>query len=214
MKKSILALLFLLLLLIISCVYQKTYTLYALTTEDNTTIVPIKKAEMTSPKKEQPIAAEMIPAKEPIPILKDTPSSEDKEPIKEITFLEKVKTTIVSTISPNEKTTQQRVPSPEKIKKESVTIAVSPEKYTDATQKEEKEVVDYLHSVLSDQKESLQTRNKAQETLNILIKRVLEERSIAIENMEKVSLDIDKQQQKRLEKRETMSQNITEEKGK
>jgi hypothetical protein len=59
----------------------------------------------------------------------------------------------------------------------------------------------------------LAQRDKAEANIHALIKRVLENRRLAIENMEKASLDIDNRQQERLKERDTMSQNHTKKEG-
>jgi len=207
MKKSILTLLFLLLLLIMTCVYQKTYTLYAQTTEDHTTIVPMKQNALISPKKEAIVVkhTEDIPTKKLV---------EEKQPLQEPSFLDTVTKSITTVITPKKQETKDRIVTPATIKSEAITIPIIVEKDTSSTQKEEKEVVDYLLSVLKEQDDALVARDEAEEKLHTLIKHVLQNRQIAIENMEKASLDIDKGQKERLEKRDAISQNNTEEKGK
>jgi len=208
MKKSILALFFLLLLLIGTCVYQKTYTLYELATaESNSTIQRTKSTETISTKKESIVAKQEEKTTKVIQVKKGVTSIEKQKPSEEPTFLEKVKTTVTAVMTSKKKD----------VKVAPTVIAVETKQHkqpTLNTKQEEKEVVDYLLSVLDEQNASLAKRDEAENELHALIKRVLDDRRLAIENMEKVSLDIDKRHQKRLKERETMSQNNTEKEGK
>ena len=208
MKKSILALLFLLLLLILTCIYQKTYTLYALATaENNSTVSHIKSIETISTKKEDIVAEQEEKTIKVIPVKKRATSTEKQKSSEEPTFLEKVKTTVTSVITSKK----------EDVTTEPTIITGEPKPHiqpTLNTKKEEKEVVDYLLSVVNEQDASLAQRDEAENKLQALIKRVLEDRRLAIENMEQVSLEIDKQQQERLKERETMSQTPTKKEGK
>jgi len=200
MKQSILALLFLLLLLIGTCVYQKTYTLYALTiTENNSNAQRIESTKIISTKKENTIT-KAPQAKKCIT------SVEKKKPSEEQTFLEKIKTTVTSVITSEQKdvTTEHAVIAVEPVQSKQPTLN---------TKKEEKEVVNYLLSVLDEQNESLAKRDEAENKLHALIKRVLEDRRLAIEEMEKASLNIGIRHQKRLKERETISQNNIEKEG-
>jgi len=208
MKKYILALFFLLLLLIGTCVYQKTYTLYELATaENNSTIQRTKSTERISTKKEVIVAKPEEKTTKVTQVKKRVTSVEKQKPSEEPTFLEKVKTTVTSVMTSKKKD----------VKTEPIVIDVAPEQPiqpTLNTKKEEKEVVDYLLSVVNEQDAALAKRDEAENELHALIKRVLEDRRLAIENMEKVSLDIDNRHQERLKERETMSQNNTEKEGK
>ena len=200
MKQSILALLFLLLLLIGTCVYQKTYTLYALTiTENNSNAQRIESTKIISTKKENTIT-KAPQAKKCIT------SVEKKKPSEEQTFLEKIKTTVTSVITSEQKdvTTEHAIIMAEPIQHEQPTLN---------TKKKEKEVINYLLSVLDEQNESLAKRDEAENKLHALIKRVLEDRRLAIEEMEKASLNIGIRHQKRLKERETISQNNIEKEG-
>ena len=82
------------------------------------------------------------------------------------------------------------------------------------TQKEEKEVIEYLLTVMNESGDAFTNRDQAEANLHALIKKVLEDRRIAIENMLKVSLEIEQDQLKRLTERDTLSQNNSQEKGK
>lgn len=75
-------------------------------------------------------------------------------------------------------------------------------------------MVDYLLTVLKEQDAALSNRDEVETRFQALIKRVLENRRIAIENMDKVSAEIEASHQKRLDESDVKSQNNTEEKGK
>jgi len=235
MKKSIFALLFLLLALIITCVYQKTYTLYALnTSEGNTTLLIEQKVKKTSPKKEKAVVrkqtssdthkvlistiekrVESISPKKEEPVAKTQtktdaqkvkiPTSEE-EPSKAPTILEKIKQTVISVVSSNEKKPEVKAVSQEAtseiitLKQKSIPV--------------EKEVVDFLLTILKERDAALANRDKAETKLLALIKQALKNRRIAIENMEHASTEIEVSHQKRLKERDSKPQNNIEEKGK
>ena len=211
MKKSIFALLFLLLLLIGTCVYQKTYALYALTTEEETSLPLEKKAEVISPKKEHLVAEKQNTVKTEKVVVSTIEEVSPKEP----TLLEKIKTTVASVVSSEkEETPQAKVVSIKKVEDKTTVIATPIKQPTLNTKEEEKEVVDYLLTVLKERDVALANRDEAETRLQALIKQALENRRIAIENMDKASTEIETSHQKRLEERESKSQNNTEEKGK
>jgi len=208
MKKSIFLLLFLFLALVVTCVYQKTYTLYETThAKDENTKQTVSIA--ASQKKEQAVIAQKKVV-QATPKVANEPKNETKEeivaekPAKELSFLEKIKTTVVSAMTTEKKDALVN----EIVKKESKPLVVTAKKNTLTTKVEEKEVVDYLLTVLKEQDVALANRDEAESKLHALITQVLEERHIAIENMEKASLDIDTRHQKRLDERDVKSQNI------
>ncbi len=215
MKKSIFALLFLLLALIITCVYQKTYTLYALNTSEENTTLPLKqKAEIISPEKKETVATKHSSTNTQTVAM---PTMEQK-PSKEPSILEKIKKRVISVVStedkvPQEKSVSQKTTSKEILKQETITATKTKEQPTLHTQEEEKEVVDYLLTVIKEQDTALTNRDEAETRLQALIKRALENRRIAIDNMDKASTEIEASHQERLKERDTKSQNNTEEKG-
>ena len=206
MKKSIFLLLFLFLVLVITCVYQKTYTLYENThAEDENTKQIVSIAAVTSPKKEQAVPEQKKVVQATLKVANE-PKSEmvTEKPAKELSFLEKIKTTVASAVTSEKKD----VPVNEVVEEKSKPLVITTKEHTVTTEVEEKEVVDYLLTVLKEQDVALAKRDEAESKLHALITQVLEERHIAIENMEKASLDIDTRHQKRLEERDVKSQNI------
>jgi len=212
MKKSLFALLFLLFALIITCVYQKTYALYALnTSEENTTLPLEQKAEIISPEKEETVVEKQTST--------DTQAQAIPKVEQKPTLLEKIKKTVVSVVSsdvtePKEKAVTHEIMAEKTVTKTtSHNIKVNKQPALN-TKEEEKEVVDYLLTVLKEQDTALSNRDEAETRLHALIKRALENRRIAIENMDKASAEIEASHQERLKERDTKSQNNTKEKGK
>jgi hypothetical protein len=208
MKKSIVTLLILLFVLIVTCVYQNTYRLYELTTANNDAPVSHTETVKTiSPKKESIVVQQT----ESVQVKKLTKPVPEKSHSEESSFLDSVTQTIKSAITPDKKS---EIVTQDVIKNEIMPLTVLPTPSIEKTQKEEKEVVDYLLSVLKEQDRALITRDEAENRLHSLIKRALENRQIAIANMEKASLTIDQEQQKRLKNRKDISQKNTKEEGK
>ncbi len=188
MKKSIFLLLFLFLVLLVTCVYQKTYTLYENThATDKNTLQNVKIKRVTTSTKKEPVV-----------------NKEEKSATKELGLVEKIKTSVISAINSE----KEDVPNSVNIVKESRPLVVIPKKNALNTKIEEKEVVDYLLTVLKEQNIALAHRDEAESKLHALITQVLKERHIAIENMEKASLDIDTRHQKQIKERDVKSQNI------
>jgi len=218
MKKSIFALLFLLLILVGTCVYQKTYALYAL--EHNEERHTLQVTEVKKPKhlkKEKKQGQTTKHSALTNSIVKNEKSNKlliDKKSPEAPSFLEKLKTTVTKAITGEDKKTIVVTP----IKKKEQPSIVMAKKETLNTKIKEEEVVDYLLSVLKEQENALSKRDASEEVLHSLIKRVLEERHLAIKNMEKASLDINTKHQEKLNQRDIASQNIdkthTEKKGK
>jgi len=204
MNKSIFTLLFLLLLLIVTCVYQKTYTLYAQTTEVDTTVNVVKEAEIQSFQKEQPIKI----------VDHNVVTAHEGRRVKEPTILEKIKTTVSSVIASNKNDHQTKISPTVETENKIITQIKTMEKPVVKTEAEEKEVVDYLLTVLDERDLALIHRDEAESRLHALIKKALENRRLAIENMHKTSKQIDKAHQKRLKERDHQAQNNTEGKGK
>ncbi|PTB83817.1 hypothetical protein C9926_00945 [Sulfurovum lithotrophicum] len=204
MNKSIFTLLFLLLLLIVTCVYQKTYTLYAQTTEVDTTVNVVKEAEIQSFQKEQPIKI----------VDHNVVTAHEGRRVKEPTILEKIKTTVSSVISSNKNEHQTKISPTVETENKIITQIKTMKKPVVKTEAEEKEVVDYLLTVLDERDLALIHRDEAESRLHALIKKALENRRLAIENMHKTSNQIDKAHQKRLKERDHQAQNNTEGKGK
>ena len=80
------------------------------------------------------------------------------------------------------------------------------EEKTVSTEEEEREVIAYLLSVLDE-------RAEAEAKLHALIKKVLEDRKIAVEDMHKISKIIEQEQQKRLDYRDSQTYENREKEG-
>lgn len=190
MKKSILVLLFLLLGLIVTCVYQKTYALYALQNHEQSTPVQNVTTETTTPKQVR--------------------EKEVKNTVKTPNSPQHIVTQTNKKDVPNTPTT--KVVNP--VHSEKVLVF----KHKPATQMEEKEVVDYLLGILNDRDLAIKKRDAVEENLHVLIKKALEERRVVIENMEKDAVTRAENLQKALDNRENSSssvkENTSERKGK
>jgi len=228
MKKYILTLLFLFLVLVVTCVYQNTYNLYEKAhAKDKNTQQHVQIEQNTNLKKEQ--ASEKVKVTQSYTALATQANKQSakvknlkmeavlneetlakKEPTEanktaqSPSFLEKVKATVLSVVSSETK----NMPLAQNNLKEDKRLATK--ENTDGTvntQAEEKEVVDYLLSVLKEQNVALSNRDKAESKLHMLIEKVLKDRQLAIENMEEASSDIEISHQNRLDKRDVQSQN-------
>jgi len=179
MKKHILVLLFLLLALIITCVYQKTYTVYAqLHGEDNTSTEALKH-EVVIASKENEIATKQ-----------------------QTLIAQPTKSAVVQNTTHD--TPSQKATDIQKV----ITEA------TIQTKAAEKEVIDYLLSVMKERDIALIQRDEEETKLHLLIKKTLENRRLAIETMHKASAEIEKEHKERLAERNAKAENNTQEKGK
>jgi len=196
MKKSILVLLFLLFLLIVTCVYQKTYTIYSLQNTEtlliSETVVSDKKVVKT---KKEPIQKPVIHReKTKVP----TPSKVKPAP-------KAVAPTFVHKPSHTEKDMPKVI-----VKK-----VISEQKKVNSHIVEEKEVVDYLLSILNERDVALTQRDSVEENLHALIKKALENRRIVIKQMEENARAQEKHTQTLLDARDKASKTVTNErKGK
>lgn len=241
MKKTIYLLLILLLVLIVTCVYQKTYTLYekVYVHDTNASITTQKmpaKQEVTPPKEKEILKNDTKSEHRSTTIQIET-KKEDRpqksqnlvntsmesnvsknSALKEPTFLEKVEEKVISVVSLEDKVVHKKSEGLSKPKGFPVRAIPKNNKISLDTEIAEKEVVDYLLTVLKEQEIALSNRDEAESKLEALIKKVLEERSISIKSRQKASLDIDKKHEERLQKREQTAQDIykkyQEEKGK
>ncbi|MBA1420841.1 MAG: hypothetical protein FAF03_08315 [Epsilonproteobacteria bacterium] len=229
MRKTLFALLFLLFLLIIACVYQKTYTLYAIqTTEEQEPVViiheesirTIEKEKVTTvvketPQKEKNTAEKTAVHKKPEEKVQTmhkstekqhvvvTPTTTTKDDKKETSFIEKMKTTITETFA-----SKKEVPHTEKIVLVEKVVSHTPEVSKKEMQKVENDAVDYLLTVLKEHKDALGERDEAESRLHALIEKVLEDRKKAIASMEEVAATSATAQATRIEKRDKTSQTI------
>lgn len=214
MKKLLFALFFLLFLLILTCVYQKTYTLYANQTEqeENHVVVLPKKQVQNDKKKVTHIQTKTIVKKEvhisktlDATVPETKVSQETKEPTnQEPSIIQTIKTTVTQAFSTKSDTKTVKSVRVKKV------LSHTPEVPKKEMKKLETEAVDYLLTVLKEQDGALSKRDAAESRLHALIKRALEERKHAIETMQNVVTTSENAQTSRLEHRDTISQQITE----
>jgi len=215
MRKTLFALLFLLFLLIIACVYQKTYTLYSIQTtqEQEPAVVIHEERENTIEKKDiHTVVNNTTEKKEKV--IPQTVSNTDiatatpsvtKEKQKETSLLEKIKSTVTQTFTPaNDVVKKEKVVLVEKV------ISHTPEVSKEEMQQVENDAVDYLLTVLKEHKDALGERDAAESRLHAMIEKVLEDRKKAISNMEEVVSSSANAQATRIEKRNQTSQTIIE----
>lgn len=178
MKKSIFVLTILLFALIISCVYQKTHTIYA---ASDTDIV-------TSSKEGMPTAKNA-----------NTPSTE------EILLTKKVRTTqtkatpqtgIKTAVIPTEKKHSTSMVPTKKM--------TTPKRKA----LEGEEIVDYVMWALENRNIALANREKVVLRIEELVKKILDERLKTIEKRDNRMLALEKQQQETLDARDIMYQKI------
>jgi len=195
MKKHILVLLFLLLTLIITCVYQKTYTIYSQQRGEDSTSTQNLKHEVVGISKENEIATKQK-------TLTNQTTKKDVTHDKYSAASNKVMNVITPVKNGKVPVSQGKE------------ILPSSTDTTMHTKTEEKEVIDYLLSVMKERDIVLLQRDKEEAKLHALIKKALENRRLAIENMHQVSTQIEKEHQARLAERDAKAQNTSQEKGK
>jgi len=215
MKRTLFALLFLLFLLIIACVYQKTYTLYSIQTtqEQEPAVVIHEERENTIEKKDMhTVVSDTTKKKEQVipqtisktDIATVAPTSTEEKP-KESSLLEQIKSTVTQTFTP-----AQDVAKKETVVVVEKVISHTPEISKKEMQQVEDDAVDYLLTVLKEHKDALGERDAAESRLHAMIEKVLEDRKKAIANMEDVAALSKKAQATRIEKRDQTSQKIIE----
>lgn len=238
MKKTLFALLFLLFLLIIACVYQKTYTLYSMqTTQEEAPVVVIDEHQANSieekdintvakeTSKKQTVKKEDIHAVvNPMSKTATEPKKDEvKTSHKEIVDTKTITSPATSTKEVQKETslykkvkakvTEPFTPSTD-VKKEEKVVTVkkivshTPEASKEELKKVETEAVDYLLTVLKEHDDALGERDATESRLHALIQKVLEERKQAIDAMEEVATSSAKAQATRIEKRDQTSQTI------
>ncbi|MDQ7083663.1 MAG: hypothetical protein Q9M36_01480 [Sulfurovum sp.] len=98
------------------------------------------------------------------------------------------------------------------------TPAIVVKKHNVILEEDKEKILEYLLSSLDERDLALLDRDQALEALDLLMKRVLNDRSIAIEEMDKVILGIETQQKRLMIERDKVSQdreiNHTQNKGK
>jgi len=229
MKKILFALLFLLFLLIITCVYQKTYTLYAMqTTEEQTPVVIIHEEKLSTIEKEKvatsikeilqkernTVEKTAVP-KKPAEKLQTTQKSTKKAHVvvtlpstakgkkKETSSIEKIKPTVTKTF-----TSKKEMPHTEKVVLVEKVVSHTPEISKQEIKKVENDAIDYLLTVLKEHKNALTQRDEAESRLHALIEKVLKDRKKAISAMKEVATSSATAQATRIEKRDQAQQTI------
>ncbi len=214
MRKIVFALLILLFLLIINCVYQKTYTLYAIqTTQQQTPVSIIDKHTTHMIKKKRVSVTVKEPKKEPLkakqkhPKTASKPTPQHTQNIQTPTTTQKVIPKSLVIKKPKAMTTKHLVEK--KIHKDKTktvltqnVISHTPTIPKKEILKEEGKAIDYLLAVLKEHKDALYRRDEAISQLHLLIQRVLEERKQAIATMQTVSKASIEAQHKRIERRD------------
>ena len=239
MKNTIGILLLLLLLLIGTCIYQKTYTIYALThAEDQNTTNSQKKKQDNEPVR---LKAQVSPVQNTSLTEIETKQNTVNVPVHSLTstgapkeHASKKVSEHVSIEAQGMETNATQEPSIlEKIKSSVISALSSDEKETEDkkiikketsinptinTENKEKEVVDYLLTVQKERDSALTNRDEAETKLQSLIKKVLEDRQLVISDRENNALTLEKEHNDRLKERDVTAQAIykkhTEEKGK
>lgn len=229
MKKSIFVLLVLLAVLIVTCVYEKTYEIYSTSPKELTLIerksstqsdsaaanVPVtveKKVEKTSaPVSAVPIVTKPVAVK-PAPVVKSEPKVKtttemkvvpaEKPAIKteKIVSKEVKKETTPSQKLPAVLTEEANVSKPAAIQKNT---AVSTNKQTPEVEKSgEEEIVDYLMWALKNRDIAMKNRDEVEARIHELITKAINDRKIALADR-KVVLDERSKNEVELEKLQT-----------
>ncbi|RLA61104.1 MAG: hypothetical protein DRQ78_08915 [Epsilonproteobacteria bacterium] len=170
MKKSIYVLLLILLVLIVACVYQKTYTL-------------------TNKSNAKPFAAAFVVEKEMLAQDKIITIKENKNPT--VTKLPSVPS-VPKPITPivvSTKTSDSK-PALVSASKETGKIHNSTKVPADY----EEEIAAYLVRVLEDRDLAMQNRDKIEQDIQTLVKKALDDRIIVIQNRKKEELALQKMQ--------------------
>lgn len=191
MQKSILALLVLLFLLILTCVYQKTDVLYA-------------KYNETTPKPLATISPTPLPLmkKEPIPLMK-------KEPM-ETKVDEKVAEELAVEKSAEKKEIKITKSETEVVKTPVIRqkIATAPPPASTSAKQKDIEEIDTLMRALKDREVAFKNRDAFELHLQQLIKKALENRSAAITHMNKEELHLIELQKELLKARDIAYEKI------
>ena len=222
MKNTIGILLLFLLLLIGTCIYQKTNTLYALDHSDaNTTKKQEKQLHPVQTSNAKEVQEKQDTPIKPVQLLTEATIVQEevaKVEEKETSILEKIKASVISALTSDEQKDAEVEP------KIQATLLKTTENKKQVAQSKldtklkEKEVVKYLLKVLEERDTTLTQRDEAESKLQALIKTVLQERKVAIETMEEQAALSEKEHKERLKKRDETAkaiyQKYTENKGK
>ncbi|WP_309498030.1 hypothetical protein [Sulfurovum sp.] len=223
MKKSILALLILLVVLIVTCVYQKTYTLYSTSPKELTLIerasteksavktVAVEKIPSTIPVVSVPTPikpVEVKPLVETKPAVVHTPVTETEDTVKKEA---KEKPSIEST----DKTKPVRKNAEEKAlvlpKETSAPKVVTAEKSSTESTNEiqpathnaaDKEIVDYIMWALNNRDIALKNRDEVEARIHELITKALNDRKVVLDERSKNEVVLEKQQTELIDARD------------
>lgn len=194
MKPSIVTLLSLLVLLIITCVYQKTSDIYKLTYPQDESIV-------------SPSTVAIIKTTIKVKKQVEVNATKEKAISKEPALVTKIKTSIQKEVASTKNKKINEIKTQEIIK-EVVHALPTDTKIEKISTIETKEIVDYLLLVLQERDGVLKKRDTLLVEIEALIQRALAQRAIAIQTMEKVVLDVATHQKTLLEQRKILSENI------
>lgn len=184
MKKTLFVLFLLLFILIITCVYQKTYTIYSQqTTIENNVSQPVVEVKSLS----------HINTKNEVVTTK-------KEPIQEATLLERIQSSVMSVMTSDED--ENKTKAVNKLSNTQTNDSVATTNDAQPLGKEEQEIVDYLISVLKERDLAIAERDKVEAQLQDIINKALEERRLAIDNMHSEVDRLEKEKKILLEERD------------
>lgn len=221
MNKSIFVLLFSLLLLIVTCVYQKVETIhqlkYPIMPPDNILEKPVKldhhkvKEINTSVSIPKIIPLEVKIPKPPKVIEVNTSVISPTE-VKQITkmtpLLKEVKVSVNKELASPNKIKITKEESKDIIHQAVMTISKSINTPLETSKEEKKELVEYLLSVLDERTLVLQERKKVMQELSKVITEALYNRRIAIENMNNIFIEMEVNQQRLIKERDLMYHSI------
>ena len=210
MKKSILALLILLAVLIVTCVYQKTYTIYASSPKEiklveRKTAVEIQSIEKTVAveKKEQktstlPVVSVPTPTKhvEEKPVPKTKPVIEHK-PV--VTTEKAVTKEAKEKIEPSTTNSTPVASSP---------VIITNEVTTPKPAAAEQEIVDYLMWALKNRDLALKNRDEVEARIQELINKALKDRKVVLEERKNNEVALEKLQTELIDARDASYESV------
>jgi len=232
MQKSVLALLGLLSALIVTCVYQKTYTLYSTSPKEITlvesatpaqnkstvqTVAVEKKEEKTSPVISVPTSkkpVEVKPEPDTKPITVDAPVVTTTKSVGKETVKKEAKEK-----SAPEKTIQkpaQKVPAITTKKENTPNPAVTEKSNPESTLKAEpvtqsaaeKEIVDYIMWALKNREIALKNRDEVVARIQELVTKALNDRQVVLEERSKNEVALEKMQTELIDARDASYESV------
>jgi len=219
MKKSILVLLSLLVVLIVTCVYDKTYTIYSTSSakeiilverknvskQENTTQTvgewrkEIKSTTLpvaTAPTSTKPVEVKPEPEVAHKPVVKTEKTIEKEAKNKTVPS---TKNSIPAAKVPAILTQEASVPKP-----------VTTDKTKPVTQNaEEKEIVDYLMWALKNRDIALKNRDEVEARIQELITKALNDRKVVLEERSKNKIALEKLQTEQINARDASYESVT-----